>query len=135
MLDYLTGGLGIKYLFGMLGSILIYLGSTIEPQVGIWVIAMGGTFLTASFGRDRTLHGIILYICLGLGCGIFGSQLINSLFPSIPQKAIAFFAAMFGGDFTWRAISGIREVSFTLLVETIIKNFKPFNIVNGKKND
>ena len=130
MWDYAAGLFGLKYLIGVIGGVLVMIGSSIEPSAGIWIVAMGGTLLTAAFGRDRSLHAIVLYVFMGLGWGIFGSQIIYSLFPVVPQKAVAFFIAMFGAEATSWVLKAMREGSITELLTKLISNFKPFNFIN-----
>jgi hypothetical protein len=127
MWDFAAGFFGLKYIIGLIGGLLVMLGASIEPQGGIWIVAIGGTLLTASFGKDRSLHAIIIYVFLGLGWGIFGSQILVSIFPSMPQKAFAFFTGMFGAEATLYVINSFREGSFAQFISTIIVNFKPFN--------
>lgn len=132
MLDYISTTIGLKYILGIIGSFLVMLGYSIEPSSGIWIISMGGTLLTASFGKDRSLHAIILYIFIGLGWGIFGSQLFISIFPILPQKATAFFAAMFGAESTSYVILALREGSITEIIIKFIENFRPINFGKEK---
>ena len=133
MWDYVAGVFGIKYAIGLTGGVLVMLGANIEPSAGIWIVSMGGTLLSVAFGKDRSLHAIILYLFMGLGWGIFGSQILVSEFPEIPQKAVAFFAGMFGAEATSYVIISLREGSFTELLSKAIGNFKPFG--KGSKND
>ena len=133
MWDTITGLFGLKYLLGLLGSTLITVGALIEPSAGIWIVAIGGTLLSASFGKDRSLHGIIIYIAIGIGWGIFASQLLEGFWPFIPQRAFAFFASMFGAEVTWYCINSIREGSITNLIVSIVTNFKPVNFNKDKK--
>ena len=133
MWDYAAGLFGLKYILTVIGGVLVMLGGAVEPSAGIWIVAMGGTLLTASFGKDRSLHAIILYVCMGLGWGIFGSQLVVSLFPILPQRDLAFFIAMFGAEITWYVIKSLREGSIGGIVGVIVSNFKPFNFKIGSK--
>jgi hypothetical protein len=116
--------LGFKYL-AISGSFLLWVGASIEPSIGVWVISIGGTLLAAALGRDKTFVGILFYIPIAMGWGIFGSQILHSMWP-VPQIAAAFFTAMFGGEATWYIVRSCREGSFSDLIISVVSALTPF---------
>jgi len=109
-----------KSFIGLVGSFLFMVGASIEPSIGIWIISISGSLLTSTLGKDRSIGSIFFHILIGLGWGIFGSQIIHSQFSSIPQIAACFFAAMFGVEATWFVIRNLKESTFSDLISSII---------------
>ena len=116
---------GLKIFVIFLGSSLVMIGSGIEPSLGIWIISLGGTLLTAALGKDKTFTGILFYLPTGIGWGIFGSQVIHSV-SLVPQTASAFFMAMFGGEATFYIIKSFRESTFFEFMLEVINALTPF---------
>ena len=110
----------VKTALGAIGSFLVMVGAGIEPSVGVWIISISGALLTSSLGEDKTSRSIILHLLIGLGWGIFGSQVIHSEVPLINQQAAAFFSSMFGVETTWFFIRNLKEATFVELVNEII---------------
>ena len=124
----------LKFIISFMGGFFIYVGSIIEPSVGVWVISIGGALLTASLGEDKTFVKVITHIFIGLGWGIFGSQIIHGIWINIPQVASAFFSAMFGVEATWYVFRNLRTGSVSEFIASIIGSIIPDFIKQfGKK--
>jgi hypothetical protein len=113
-------------MFSIVGGFLLMIGSSVEPSVGVWVVSIGGSLLTAALGKDKALYEIFLHIIIGLFWGIFGSQIIHSMFISVPQIAASFFAAMFGVEATWFFIRNFREGSLSSIIVEVLTNLVPW---------
>jgi hypothetical protein len=128
----LSNFFGLKFIFSFFGGALLIIGNHVEPSIGVWIISLGGTLLTASLGVDRTFKGILFYIIVGLGWGIFGSQIIHTLW-SLPQEAVCFFTSMFGGEMTWYILKSMKTGSFGEFFIELVSKLSPFNILKKKE--
>jgi len=117
---------GIKYFVSIVGGALVMLGSGIEPSVGIWVVSLGGSLLTVSLGQDQSIFNIFINVMIGLFFGIFGSQIIHTWEPLMPQIAASFFLSMFGVNITQYMIRNLRTNTFSEIVATIIDRIIPW---------
>lgn len=116
--------IGFKYL-AIFGAFLLMVGSSIEPSVGVWVVSIGGTLLAVALGRDKSILNILFYIPIGMGWGVFGSEVLHTMWP-VPQIAAAFFASMFGAEATFWAIRSFREGSMGEFMIRVLETFSPF---------
>jgi len=122
---------GIKYLASVVGGALIMLGSAIEPSIGIWVVSLGGSLLTVSLGQDQSIFHIFINVMIGLFFGIFGSQIIHTWEPPLPQIAASFFLSMFGVNITQYMIRNLRTNTFSEIVATVIDRIVPWKKEKG----
>jgi hypothetical protein len=122
----------LKIIFGVITYFFASIVYSIEPSVGVWIVSISGSLLTISFGKDYSVGVVIVHILIGLGWGIFGSQLVHAEYISLPQLPTSFFAAMFGVELTWFFIRNLQITSFSSIIEstidTIMSKF-------GKKKD
>jgi uncharacterized membrane protein YjjP (DUF1212 family) len=63
---------------------------------------------------------------IGLFFGIFGSQIIHTWEPLMPQIAASFFLSMFGVNITQYMIRNLRTNTFSEIVATIIDRIIPW---------
>lgn len=122
----ITNFFGLKYILGLFAGFLLMLGSMIEPNIGIWVISLGGSLLTVALGKDQTLKQIFLYLIIGLFWGIFGSQILHAWWPIIPQNADAFFLSLFGVNATQYVTRNLESTTFVEIIGTIVSNLLPW---------
>lgn len=83
--------------FAGLGLLAISIGARIEPDLGVWVAAFGGSFLSVSIGHDRALRLIFAHVGIGVLIGVFVAQISHWKY-SLPQVPVAALAALFGFD-------------------------------------
>jgi len=115
-----TSAWSFKGVLSAIGGFLIMVGSAIEPSVGVWIISISGALLTSSLGKDKTTKIILMHLLIGLGWGIFGSQVIHAEFPLINQQAAAFFSSMFGVEMTWFFIRNLKEVDLGEIISNML---------------
>jgi len=122
-----TNFFGLKYVLNGIGGLLLIVGSTIEPSIGVWVISLGGSLLTVALGKDRNSSEIIVNIVVGLFWGIFGSQVVHAYEPLIPQIAASFFLSMFGLHTTFYLFRNLKTSTFTEIVVAIVSRIVPWS--------
>ena len=122
------------FILSFIGGLLLLIGNHVEPLIGVWIISLGGTLLTASLGEDKTFKGILFYLIVGLGWGIFGSQIIHALWEVLPQEAVCFFTSMFGGEMTWYILRSMKQGSIGDFFIELIAKLIPFAGITKKKN-
>ena len=118
---------GLKYILTVFGGFLVMVGTSIEPQLGIWLVSIGGSLLTISLGADKTFFQIIRNIILGLCWGVFGSQLVHGFEAGIPQIAAAFFLAFFGVSLTGYFTRNLKTGSFQDIFVVILNKLVPWS--------
>ncbi len=129
-----TSFLGMKSFFTMIGGFLLMIGSTLEPNVAIWIISLGGSLLYIAIGQDQSLKNIFFNLIIGLFFGIFGSQLMHIWEPLLPQIAVSFFLSMFGVSTTQYILRNLKTTSFVDIISAIISKIIPWSSEkSGKK--
>lgn len=121
----------IKLISGVLGSFLLLVGGSIEPQVGVWVVSVGGSLLAIALGPDKNFWQVCLYLICGLFWGIFGSQVIHAISP-IPQPAAAFFSSIFGSEATFYVMRSLRQGDMSNFFLALVEKINPFSGMKEK---
>jgi hypothetical protein len=122
----------IKVITAAIGGYLLALGQSIEPQVAIWVISLGGSLLWITLGEDSSIKKIFFNIVISLMFGIFGSQISFVLWPLLPRLPVCFFLSMFGVPISLYIIRNLKEANITDLISSVLEKLIPWK---GKKND
>jgi hypothetical protein len=124
LLDY------VKNILGFIFGFFIVIGSSVEPSLNIWIVSIFGALITAIYGFDKNVSMFLSHIFLGLGCGIFGSQLAHFWF-NISQVPVSFFFSVLGVEFIWFMKRNFKETKFIDLLST----FAFFNKSNNKDRE
>lgn len=116
----------LKSLSTAIGGILILAGQTIEPELGIWVVSLGGSLLGVTMGEDFTIFRVILNIILAIFMGIFGSQIAFVVYPTLPRLADCFILSLFGVPITYYIIRNLKVTSFAEVLLDVIDRIVPW---------
>lgn len=116
----------IKNISVTLGSMLLFAGQSIEPQIGIWVVSLGAGLLWITLGDDASVLHIFFNIILSLFWGIFGSQIAYAAFPMVPRLADCFFLSLFGVPASHYVIRNLKETNFFDIIIAVLDKIIPW---------
>ena len=130
----ITQFFGLKYVLTVFGGFFVMVGTAIEPQLGIWLVSIGGSLLTIAVGGDRTFFQIVWNLMVGLCWGVFGSQLFHGIELTTPQIADAFFLSFFGVSLTGYFTRNLKTGNFQDILSLVMNKFMPWKVEEKKPN-
>lgn len=113
----------VRNVFMILCGYLIYLASFVEPSPAIWVVSASGALITIVMGQDRGLTSFFGHFAIGIGIGVFGSQILH-YYINISQIPLSFIASLFAMEFFLFMQRNLRNSSVTELLSVVLNRKK-----------
>lgn len=91
-----------------------------------WLFAgLIGALVAVPFHTDKTLKGILWFVCSGAACAYFMTGFLSWAYtiPSDFTGAIGFIVGAFGGSFVATMVKKIQSADVGVLIDTIKSKF------------